>query len=170
MHCFGLPLLIFAKRLFGTYIKPKKLWEEEMPHKLTRRIYDQLKIGIISYPKLQSHVNTAFQERRPIDQQYLQMAYYPFVRALQMVHKSFYDKDWLDRKENPHFWCKLSRDDRKELRDVEPLLLRHPELSTKDILIRPFPHYDALHAARPCQHAYLNGRAFGDNASDGEEE
>jgi hypothetical protein len=66
MYCFGLSLFHFARRLFDSYLKPRKVWEQEMPLSLTKRIYDQLKIGItkhiydqlkigiVSYPVLKS--------------------------------------------------------------------------------------------------------------------
>jgi hypothetical protein len=139
-----------------------------MPHKLTKRIYNQLKIGIIPYPVLKSHVDSAIVECRGIDQQYLQMLYHPFARALQMVHKSFRDRDWFDTKENPHFWCKLSASEKKALREVHPIGIVEKEIFSSTIEIRPFAEHNRAAAAHPGQYAYLNGQATDDNGSDGE--
>jgi hypothetical protein len=157
MHCFGLPLLQFAKRLFGSYFRPRQVWEKEMPHNLTKCIYDQLKNGIISYPVLKSHVDSAFVECRGIDQQYLQMLYYPFAQALQMVHKSFHDRDWFDTKENPQFWCKLSASEKEALQEVHSIEVVDKEISSSTIEIRPFAEHDQDSAAYPGQYVYLNG-------------
>jgi hypothetical protein len=156
---FAAPFLRFAKRLFGRHISMQFCWDTDTPAKFRNRMNDSLRKGICSFTILDAHY---IWPKAHMDDSILSKCFFPIVRAMQMLHSSFYHRQY-DMKDQPDsFWMKMTPDELKLLEDKAPITYRHRELG--EVTLEPLPKPNTR-ANEPADLSKANEKEFSQSRS-----
>jgi hypothetical protein len=142
---FAVPFLRFCKRLLGSRLLVNMVFHEDTPNNFYNRICRHLRKGIVSYRFLENARNDTSAEaqwkRGMIRKIYCGMCYYPWVRAVQMLHKTFLRREYGPLGTGPvptgkHYFS-ITKQEQAELENCEPITFYHLELGPRKITPLP---------------------------------
>jgi hypothetical protein len=136
---FGIPLLLVAKRIFGKLLGLAETWGAnhlencgDTPKKFFDRVLYVLRTkGICSSKFIAANINVHGQ----FDSLIPTHCFYPFLRALQMLHVNWYSKSFVEAKCRSQWYFSITEEEKRELQDKSPIKFTYPGLG--DIELQP---------------------------------
>jgi hypothetical protein len=135
----GIPLLLVAKQIFGKLLNLPETWGAshlencgETPKKFFDQVHYALRIkGFCSSAFIAANNNMHGQ----FDPLIPTHCFYPFLRALHMVHVNWYSQQFVEAKCRPQWCFSITEEERREFQDKAPIKFTYPGLG--DIELQP---------------------------------
>jgi hypothetical protein len=119
-----IPLMLrIASRIFGKHFNARRIVHKDTPKLFYDRCTAQLSLGICSYTGLKK----LHDEKKLLsDKSSLRQLPYPYARALTMINKNWFIKDF-EADLPPAAWENVSATERINLNDRSPIQYEHPQ-------------------------------------------